>query len=133
MLTPATRKALRKSQRGMTLIEIMVVLVILGMIAGAIGFNVVANLKEANIRTAKTETKTLSNAVDLYQVKKQQLPETLDALVPSEIREIRKDPWGSAYVLVKSGENFEVISYGPDKSQGGGDDISSNSAANEGK
>lgn len=133
MRNPAHHKFLRSSQRGMTLIEIMVVLVILGMIAGAIGFNVVASLKDANIRNAKIETKTLANAVDLYQIKKQQLPETLEALVPTEIREIRKDPWQMPYVLVKSGDSFEVISYGPDKSQGGGDDISSNSSANEQK
>jgi len=130
MQNPTLRRNRKRRQRGMTLIEIMVVLVILGMIAGAIGFNVVAQLKAANIKTATTETKTLANAVDLYQVKKQQLPDTLEVLVPSEIRELRKDPWQTPYVLVKNGENFEILSYGPDKSQGGGDDISSNSAAN---
>lgn len=120
------RKRSRHSQRGMTLIEIMVVLVILGMIAGAIGFNVVANLKEANIRTAKTEVKTLANAIDLYRIKKGSLPDGLAQLVPNEVRELRKDPWQMEYVLVKSGgDDFEVISYGPDKSQGGADDISS--------
>jgi general secretion pathway protein G len=120
------RKFRRHSQRGMTLIEIMVVLVILGMIAGAIGFNVVSNLKDANIRTAATEVKTLANAIDLYRIKKGSMPETLTQLVPGEVREVRKDPWQMDYVLVRSGgEEFEVISYGPDKASGGGDDISS--------
>ena len=42
----------KAAARGMTLIEIMVVLVILGLIAGAIGYNVFNQLKEAQIRTA---------------------------------------------------------------------------------
>ena len=39
--------------------------------------------------------------------------------------DIPKDPWGQDYQLVVTGEDFEIISYGPNKSQGGGDDISS--------
>lgn len=121
------RKSLRKSQRGMTLIEIMVVLVILGMIMGAIGYNVFGQLKEANIRTAGLDVKAIANAVDMYQVKHNRMPNSLQDLVPTEIRELRKDPWGNAYVLVPQGADYEVISYGPDKAAGGGDDISSKS------
>ena len=45
---------------------------------------------------------------------------------PNEIKQIRKDPWQNEYVYVKSGpDGYEVYSYGPDKVQGGGDDISS--------
>lgn len=121
------RTVRRNSQRGMTLIEIMVVLVIIGMIVGAIGFNVVGQLKEANIRTAGTEVKTLANAVDLYRIKKNRLPENLTELVPGEVKELRKDPWGMDYVYIRSGgDDFEIVSYGPDKAQGGADDVSSN-------
>lgn len=117
----------RRSQRGMTLIEIMVVLVILGMIAGAIGYNVIGNKKDADIRMAGLDVKSIANAVDMYQIKNSSLPESLQALVPNEIRSIRKDPWQNEYVYVKSGTGYEIYSYGPDKVQGGGDDITSNS------
>ncbi len=121
------RRLARNSMRGMTLIEIMVVLVILGMVMGAIGWNVMGQLKDANIKTATLDAKAIANAIDMYQIKHSKMPDSLDQLVPSELREVRKDPWQNAYVFVKSGETgYEVVSYGPDKVQGGGDDISSN-------
>jgi general secretion pathway protein G len=127
------RRLARRSMRGMTLIEIMVVLVILGMVMGAIGWNVMGQLKDANIKTALLDVKAIANAVDMYQIKHSKMPDSLEQLVPSELREVRKDPWQNGYVFVKSGETgYEVVSYGPDKVQGGGDDISSN-AKGDGK
>src|SRR5437868_4406675 len=74
--------------RGMTLIEIMVVLVILGLIAGAIGYNVFAQLKEAQIKNTKVELQSLSNAVDLYHVETGNWPDSLQQLVPKFVRDL---------------------------------------------
>ena len=112
-----------RSARGMTLIEIMVVLVILGLIAGAIGYNVFNQLKTAQIKTATLDLKSISNGVDLYHVETGQWPDSLTALVPKYIKDLHKDPWGSEYSYVRNGEGYDVYSYGPDKAQGGGDDI----------
>jgi general secretion pathway protein G len=129
LVSAAKRQRRPRAQRGMTLIEIMVVLVILGMIAGAIGWNVMGQLKDANIKTAGLDVKAIAGAVDMYQVKNSKLPDSLEVLVPSELRELRKDPWGNAYTYIKSGaEGYDVCSYGPDKNQGGGDDICANTA-----
>jgi general secretion pathway protein G len=117
-------KAGKAAARGMTLIEIMVVLVILGLIAGAIGFNVFSNLKEAQIKSAKLDLQGLSNGVDLFHVETGQWPDSMQQLIPKYVREIRKDPWGKDYAYVRSGDGYDVYSYGPDKAQGGGDDIS---------
>jgi general secretion pathway protein G len=118
------RAAARKSRaRGMTLIEIMVVLVILGLIAGAIGYNVFGQLKEAQFKTAKLDLSAISNGIDLYHVETGQWPDSLGQLVPKFIREVHKDPWGSEYSFVRNGEGYTVYSFGPDKAQGGGDDI----------
>src|SRR5205823_9681335 len=87
----------RRRGRGMTLIEIMVVLVILGLIAGAIGFNVFQNLKEAQIKTARLDLQAISQGVDLYHVETGNWPDTLPALTPKFVRELRKDPWGNDY------------------------------------
>jgi general secretion pathway protein G len=114
----------RKSKaRGMTLIEIMVVLVILGLIAGAIGFNVFNQLKAAQVKSAELDLKAISNGVDLYHVETGQWPDGLQQLVPKYVKAVHKDPWGSEYSYVRSGEGYTVYSYGPDKAQGGGDDI----------
>jgi len=119
-----SRAAAKKSNaRGMTLIEIMFVLVILGLIAGAIGYNVFNSLKDAQIRTAGLDLKAISNGVDLYHVETGQWPDNLQQLVPKYIKDLHKDPWGSEYSYVRSGDGFTVYSFGPDKQQGGSDDI----------
>ena len=117
--------AKKSRARGMTLIEIMVVLVILGLIAGAIGYNVFSQLKEAQIKTAKLDLQAIANGIDLYHVETGQWPDSLQQLVPKFVKEVHKDPWGSDYSYVRSGEGYTVYSYGPDKAQGGGDDITS--------
>ena len=113
----------RRRGRGMTLIEIMVVLVILGLIAGAIGYNVFSQLKEAQIKTATLDLKAISNGVDLYHVETGQWPDSLQQLVPKYVKDLHKDPWGTDYSYLHTGDGYEVYSYGPDKAQGGGDDI----------
>jgi general secretion pathway protein G len=117
------RKIGKAAARGMTLIEIMVVLVILGLIAGAIGYNVFTQLKEAQIKTATLDLKAISNGVDLFHVETGQWPDGLQQLVPKFVKELHKDPWGSEYNYVHTGDGYDVYSYGPDKTSGGGDDI----------
>jgi len=117
------RKIGKAAAQGMTLIEIMVVLVILGLIAGAIGYNVFASLKEAQIKTATLDLKAISNGVDLYHVETGQWPDSLTQLVPKFLKDMHKDPWGTEYMYVHTGDGYDVYSYGPDKAQGGGDDI----------
>ena len=123
LLSHLAQKRTRRPARGMTLIEIMVVLVILGLIAGAIGYNVFQSLKEGQVRAAKLDLKAIGNGVDLYHVETGQWPDSLQQLVPKQLKEVRADPWGSPYAYVRSGDGYEVYSYGPDKAQGGGDDL----------
>jgi general secretion pathway protein G len=123
MFAKHLRKAGKAAARGMTLIEIMVVLVILGLIAGAIGFNVFQRLKEAQIRSARLDLAAISNAVDLYHVETGQWPDGIQQLAPKYLKDLHKDPWGVDYAYVRSGDGFDVYSYGPDKAQGGGDYI----------
>ena len=121
--------ARRKHRRGMTLIEIMVVLVILGMIAGAIGYNVFQQLQRAQVDSARLDLRKLSDSIDMYRVEQGSLPDQLQNLVPKILKEVRKDPWGTDYKYVKQGDNYQVYSYGPDKAQGGGDDVIINGGA----
>jgi general secretion pathway protein G len=113
----------RRGARGMTLIEIMVVLVILGMIAGAIGTSVFNQMREAQKKTAVLELKALANGVDLYHVETGQYPDSLQQLAPKYVKEIHKDPWGTDYQYLHTADGYDLYSYGKDKQQGGGDDI----------
>lgn len=120
----ARRLNRRRSMRGMTLIEIMVVLVILGMIAGAIGWNVMGSKKEADIMTARNEVRHLADGITAYTMVRGKAPDSLDE-AKDFINRLHNDPWQQPYQYIRSGDSFEVLSYGPNKSQGGGDDISS--------
>ena len=115
------------SQRGMTLIEIMVVITILGLIAAAVAVNVVGSLSDAKIKQAKTDLHTVENCLDLYKVDKGRYPTTeegLQAVVTAgKCKANIKDPWQHEYVYMYPGQvhpdSFDIKSYGADGQPGG--------------
>jgi general secretion pathway protein G len=116
----------RALQRGMTLIEIMVVLVIIGLIAGAVAVNVMGRLDEAKIKQASTDLHTLENCLDLYKLDKGRYPTTEEGLAAVSAAgkcKISKDPWQNDYVYLYPGqvhpESFDIKSYGGDGKPGG--------------
>lgn len=117
----------RAAARGMTLIEILVVITILGIIAAAVAVNVVGQLDEAKVKQAKTDLHTLENCLDLYKIDKGRYPSTeegLQAVVTAgKCKNQLKDPWGHPYVYLFPGqvhpESFDLKSYGADGQQGG--------------
>ncbi len=121
------RQRLAASQRGMTLIEIMVVITILGLIAAAVAVNVVGQLGEARVKQAKTDLHTLENCLDLYKIDKGRYPTTeegLQALVTAgKCKAQLKDPWQHDYVYLNPGQahpdSYDVKSYGADGQAGG--------------
>ncbi len=129
------RRVRRKAQRGFTLIEIMVVIVILGLIIGAVGVAVIPKLGQAKTDRARLDIKQIENALKLYYVKKGNYPDTatgLKALVDTKnLDKLPMDPWGKEYVyLLESGKPV-VISYGRDGTPSGDDedmDVSSKDA-----
>jgi general secretion pathway protein G len=129
----------RASQRGFTLVEIMVVIVILGLLATIVVPNIMSASDEAKEGKALTDVKMIASSVRMYYAKHSRLPETLEDLVTkddkgrSELLELPKDPWNTDYELVEGDthRDFEVISCGPDTSPGTEDDISSKSKRDE--
>ena len=121
------QRAAATAQRGMTLIEIMVVITILGLIAAAVAVNVVGQLSDAKIKQARTDLHTIGNCLDLYKVDKGRYPSTeegLQAVVAAgKCKAGLKDPWGRDYVYLYPGQahpdGFDVKSYGADGQQGG--------------
>jgi general secretion pathway protein G len=113
----------RRRNRGMTLIEIMVVITILGLIAAAVGVAVIPKLDEAKQDTARLDIGNIQNALKLYYTKKGKYPDTatgLRALVETQnLERIPTDPWGNEYVYMNEGGKPVIISYGADGVAGG--------------
>jgi len=127
-------------QRGFTLIEIMVVVVILGLLATLVLPRVIGRSEEAFIAKAKSDISGLSAALQLYKLDNFVYPSTeqgLEALViqpetepqPKHwkkggyIERLPKDPWGNPYQYLYPGEHmdFDLWSYGADGQAGGED------------
>jgi len=135
MTTTTQKKTQRRRNRGMTLIEIMVVITILGLIAAAVGVAVMPQLAKARQDRASLDIKAIQQALDLYKTRKGKYPDTgsgLRALVEAQsLKELPKDPWGNDYVYLNEGGKPVITSYGADGQNGGADedaDISSNAA-----
>lgn len=125
-----------KRERGMTLVEIMVVVVIISMVAGIVGVAVFNQLQTAQVETAKTQMKQIADGLELYRLTNKKYPSTGEGLsalttsqgkAPPTMKDIPQDPWGNDYVYIYPGQRgsggFDLMSYGPDGVQGGGDDI----------
>lgn len=132
------RRQILGSNRGFTLIEIMVVVVILGILAGIVVPRLLDRPEEARRTKAQVQIKSLEEALGLYKLDNGSYPTTeqkLDALVskpevgriPSRYREggylkkVPVDPWGTPYVFLSPGihEEYDIISYGADGEPGG--------------
>ena len=131
-----------KHQRGFTLLELMVVIVILGVLASLVIPNLMGNKDKADHQKAVSDLVALENALDMYRLDNGRYPTTrqgLDALVtapdidpvPREyrsggyIRRLPQDPWGNRYVYENPGSHFPIklFSAGMDGETGTQDDI----------
>jgi general secretion pathway protein G len=113
----------RRAPRGMTLIEIMVVLVILGLIASAVVIAVFPQLQKARVDRTVLDIGNLENAFKLYNARRGKFPDTatgFKALVDMEIIDkLPKDAWGNDYVYVLENGRPIITSYGADGVPGG--------------
>ena len=125
-----------QNQRGMTLVEIMVVVVIISLVVGVVGISVFGRLTEASIKTTQTQINNISSALDLYRLKFRKYPSTSEGLSaltsPKDnsepfLKSIPKDAWGNDFIYLYPGthnkNSYDLLSYGQDSTQGGSDDI----------
>ncbi|AFN76239.1 type II secretion system major pseudopilin GspG [Stutzerimonas nitrititolerans] len=127
-------------QKGFTLIEIMVVVVILGILAALVVPQVMNRPDQAKVTVAKGDIKAIGAALDMYKLDNFSYPSTqqgLNALVekPSGspqpknwnrdgyLKRVPKDPWGNDYQYLSPGTQgqFDLYSLGADGKQGGTD------------
>lgn len=131
-----------RQQRGFTLLEVMVVIVILGIIASMVVPNLMGNKEQADRQKVVVDIQQLENGLDLYKLNNGRYPTTeqgLQALVTQPtsepiprsfpeggfVKRLPKDPWGGEYQLASPGEMglIDVFSMGPDQTAGTEDDI----------
>ena len=126
----------RKSERGVTLIEMLVVITIIGLIAGLVTVNVIRQGEGAKRQIAKTQIAALMSALQLYKLDTGVYPSTAQGLQalrekPGEMpnwagpyftKEVPLDPWARPYEYKYPGEHGEdpdLISLGADGQAGG--------------
>ncbi|WP_019530146.1 type II secretion system major pseudopilin GspG [Dasania marina] len=127
-------------QKGFTLIEIMVVVVIISVLIGLVAPNILGRVDEARVTAAKADIGTLEQALDMYRLDNHHYPSTdqgLQALIVQPTGEpqakfwrpegylkksqLPKDPWGGDYQYLSPGSSgaYDLYSLGADGREGG--------------
>ena len=132
---PLTR---RNANAGVTLIEMMVVLVIIGIVAALIVPNVIGRPDEARRAVAAADLRTIASSLEIYRLDNRAYPTTLQGLAALATRPtdppdapnwaeggylpvVPMDPWGAAYIYKQPGDDaaFDLLTYGADGAPGG--------------
>ncbi|MCX5913143.1 MAG: type II secretion system major pseudopilin GspG [Deltaproteobacteria bacterium] len=125
----------RRNQRGFTLMELLVVIIIIGVLAALVGPKFFGRVDEAKQKAAKAQIELFGTALDGLRLDAGRYPTTEEGLKalrekpagmdnwkgPYLPKEIPLDPWGSPYVYKSPGDHgdFDLISFGKDKTEGG--------------
>jgi len=116
---------------GMSLIELMIVIVLIGSVLALITSRIMGGQDRANVRITETQLTTLAGKIDQYRMDVGRLPDSLEQLVTSpgesswlgpyaKAEELR-DPWGNPIEYRRPGQSgpFELVSLGADGQSGG--------------
>ncbi len=133
---------IRKRERGFTLLEIMVVIVILGLLASLTIPNLMSNKNRADQQKVLSDIVAIENALDMYKLDNGHYPseqQGIKALVLKPIilpipmayppngyiRRLPQDPWGNDYLMISPGKRGQIDLYsaGPDRTAETADDI----------
>ena len=119
----------RRSSRGMTLIEILVVLAIIGLIVGGVSVVAFNALADSKVKSAYNDVINVQKASEQYLLQKNdKCPKSMmDLKAAGIVGKAQKDPWGEDFIITCPGQHgpVDVTSLGPDKKPGGDDDINS--------
>lgn len=117
------RESLYRVRLGFTLIEMMVVILLLGLLAGMVAVNAWKVFDPAVKTTVLSEMRAIRNAAELYKLNHVgRYPSSLDELLnekPPWLTEGANDPWGRPYALKLERDGVIVLCYGADGLPGG--------------
>lgn len=133
----------RQRNAGFSILELLLVLVILGILAGIVGVRFAGQSAKAKVTAAKQQLSELNSALVQYNIDTAEFPSSQEALGalrerPNSVSEdeyrqggylqksIKNDPWGNPWQYAYPGthnNDYDLYSFGPDGKQGGDDDI----------
>lgn len=122
------RARMQRSQAGVTLVEVLIVVAIMALLASGVSFAILPKYREAQVSTAKTSAQVMRRAIqDWQRVNNEVSCPTVSQLVEGKHIDSGADvddPWGLPWAFVCTEDEAFVQSFGPDKKQGTADDIS---------
>lgn len=129
-----TRRTLRKNA-GFTLLELLVVMVIIGLLAGYVGPKYFSQIGKSEVKATRAQIDSFGKAIDQFRLDVGRYPSTEEGLKslitrPSNLtkwdgaylsKNVPLDPWGNPYIYKSPGEHaeYDLISYGKDGQPGG--------------
>jgi general secretion pathway protein G len=122
-------RAGRRSQSGMTMLEIMIVLAIIGLVMSVVGVGVYSSFKKAQKKVAQMAVNEIAQKTIQYMTdNNNECPKSVDDLVAQKyMPKKQKDPWNHDFILRCPGQvntdGIDVVSLGPDGQEGTADDI----------
>jgi general secretion pathway protein G len=121
---------------GFTLLELLVVMVIIGLLAGFVAPRYFSQVGKSQVKAAKAQVDALDKAIEQFRLDMNRLPTTEEGLAALNVspanepnwagpylkKDVPKDPWGHPYVYLVPGthnNDFDLMSYGKDGQPGG--------------
>ncbi len=114
-------------KKAFSLMELLIVILILGLLAGLVLPNLIGKAGKAKRDITCVQMNTISQTLKMYKVDNGIYPDGgLTALLATDgstgyfsDNKLPKDPWENDYIYVKAGDSFDLISLGADKKEGG--------------
>ena len=124
----------KNSRAGFTLVEILLVVAILGILAGVAVVSLKGRTKSASIQATRTSIQAIGTAIDTYEVDNGIYPQSLQSLLTKgnesnwngpyiKDGKMPKDAWGTDFSYSLQGDTYKLSSAGPDGQSGSADDI----------
>jgi len=130
----------RRRSRGFTLLELLVVMVIIGLLAGYVGPKLFGQIGKSEVKAARAQVDALQKSLDQFRIDTGHYPSTEQGLAslvtkpadeprwsgPYMAKAVPPDPWGREYLYRSPGQHgdYDLMSYGKDGQPGGdGDNV----------